>query len=80
MRFSGSIDNEINLRYLHMISAVKIDNLHANQIKLDSPHLHWQQTVLEERDVLERLIRVNQNYKTNLQHSLNRNKKFNIPE
>ena len=71
MRHRGTIDNDIKKRYLHMISAVKIDNLHANQIQLDSPHLHWQQTVLEERDVLERLIRVNQRYKTNLQHSIN---------
>lgn len=40
-------------------------------MRLDSPHLLCHRKVLEDRDVLERLIRVNQAYKTELSHALN---------
>ena len=35
---------------------------------------------LEPRDVLERLIRVNQEYKTSLQHAINLGQPFNVLE
>ena len=57
-----------------MISTVRIDNQHENRNGLDSPHLLCHRLSLEPRDVLERLIRVNQQYKTNLQHALNTEK------
>lgn len=64
-------DRDPTARYLHLLSAAKIDNLHENFEKLDSPHLLSDRTSLAPRDVLERLIRINQKYKTTLVHSLN---------
>jgi hypothetical protein len=57
-------DMDINARYLKLISVSKFDNLHINQTKMDSPHLLCQPSELKSRNVLERLIRINQNYKT----------------
>ena len=71
MRHRGPIDDDISKRYLHMVSSVRIDNLHENKTNQDSPHVHWQRVELKEEEVLERLIRVNQNYKSNIQHALN---------
>ena len=60
---------------------MKVDNLYENTRVRESPHLLCQRTRLEERDVLERLIRVNQAYKTNLQHAINtKDQDFNILE
>ena len=63
--------NSTKTRYLKLISAVKIDNQHLNMDKIDAPHLIDQPTRLAPRDVLERLIRLNQNYKLATQHALN---------
>ena len=50
-------------------------------VALDSPHLLQDRVELENRDVLERLIRTNQDYKTSLQHALNTgNKEYSILE
>ena len=68
---SDKNDRDINLRYLKLLSVVKVDNLHENQLKMDSPHLLSDRLPLEDRDVLERLIRINQSYKTELSHALN---------
>ena len=68
-------DKDINQRYLRLVSTVKIDNLHENQIRLDSKHLLSEMCELEDRDVLERLIRKSQKYKTSLTHALNTGKK-----
>ena len=64
-------DEDFDSRKLTLISVVKVDNLHENKTKLDSPHLIDDRKILEDRDVLERLIRVNQSYKTSLQHATN---------
>ena len=52
-------DRDIKDRYLELLSVVKIDNLHENKLRIDSPHLLLERLPLAERDVLERLIRMN---------------------
>ena len=64
-------DKDMNARYLKLLSIVKIDNQHENIKKPDSKHFFWERKDLEQRDVLERLIRMNQDYKSSLQHALN---------
>ena len=59
------------MRYLKLLSAVKIDNLHENRDQLNSSHIHDDRCPLEDEVVLEKLIRMNQAYKTNLTHALN---------
>ena len=59
-------DQDKSQRYLKLISSVKIDNLHVNTQNLDSPHLFFEPETLATEDVLERLIRQNQSYKTGL--------------
>ena len=59
MRSHDPEDKDIESRYLKLISVVKIDNLHENKSKIDSPHLLLERLTLEKRDVLERLIRMN---------------------
>ena len=39
--------------------------------KLDSNHLLQDKSILEGRDVLDRLIRMSQDYKTSLEHAVN---------
>ena len=51
-------------------STVKIDNLFENSHQRDSPHLLLQPLVFANRDVLDRLMRMNQDYKRYVQHSL----------
>ena len=58
-------------RHLKLISVVKVDNLYENLVKLDSQHMFFQRLYLAPKDVLERLIRMNQNYKTGMQHAFN---------
>lgn len=65
------LDQSVEARYLKLISSVKIDNEYENMRKRDSPHMIMQPLPLEQRDVLERLIRMNQSYKTSLQHAIN---------
>jgi len=52
-------DLDVSARYFKMLSAVKIDNLHENKKFRDSPHLLLDRKPLPNRDVLERLIRLN---------------------
>ena len=59
-------DTDFDSRYLELISVVKVDNLHENVTELHSPHMLSDVKHLNEKQVLERLIRVNQSYKTNL--------------
>lgn len=74
-------DSDVDARYLKLLSVVKVDNLHENIAQLDSNHYFTDRAFLEPRDVLERLIRTNQEYKTSLQHALNTgNKRHNILE
>lgn len=58
-------------RRLVLMSSVKIDNEFENMVKQDSPHMILQPVPLEHEDVLERLIRMNQNFKSTLQHAIN---------
>ena len=49
--------------------------------RLDSHHFLLDRIPLENRDVLERLIRTNQDYKVSMQHAINRkDKNFKILE
>ena len=66
MDHKGIFDDNPKNRYLKLISAAKVDNLHENQDVIDSDHLLVQRKQLEDRNVLERLIRANQMYKTSL--------------
>ena len=50
-------------RMLKLISATKVDNLFENRTNLDSKHMFLHRCYLEPRDVLERLIRMSQDYK-----------------
>ena len=64
-------DKNVNARYLKLISAVKIDNEFENIYQLSSPHMIDDAVCLETRNVLERLIRINQDYKVSTLHALN---------
>ena len=59
MKFTDPNDEDFSTRYLELLSAVKVDNLHENSNELNSRHLLAERYILEDRDVLERLIRVN---------------------
>ena len=63
-------------RKLKLISVCKIDNLHTDKYKTDSPHYFKQPYTLQTNEVTERLIRMNQNYKTAMQHALNLNEEY----
>ena len=39
--------------------------------KADSPHYFKEPYIMHDKNVMERLIRMNQNYKTAMQHALN---------
>ena len=76
---SDPTDSDPDKRYMKVVSVSKIDNLHTNKHRLNAVHLLHEPFTLEPRDVLERLIRVNQLYKTSLQHAINLgDKKFNL--
>ena len=50
-------------------------------VSLNSPHFFSDRVELEPRDVLERLIRMNQEYKTATVHAFNQGRKdFNLLE
>jgi len=57
---------DTSTRKLTLVSSVKIDNEFENLDKRDSPHMIMQPLPLEHEDVLERLIRMNQSYKTSI--------------
>ena len=63
----------IESRYLRLMSVVKVDNMHQNMTELDSPHLIDDPQILEIDDVLNRIVRISQNYKVSLVHGLNLN-------
>ena len=63
-------DENIDARYLKLVSSVKLDNEYENMTKMDSPHMMDHPVSLQSRDVLERLIRTNQHYKVKLCHAL----------
>ena len=63
--------NDISTRYLKLVSSVKIDNEYENMRERNSPHMIMQPAPLEHRDVLERLVRMNQEYKCSLLHAIN---------
>ena len=63
---------------MKLISCAKVDNLFVNMNKRDSPHVILHPPTLESRDVLERLIRLNQRYKVELQHALNLKHDYNL--
>ena len=64
-------DEDYDARSLKLLSAVKVDNLFENMKQRDSPHLILDKQVVASRDVLDRLIRRNQAYKTSLVHAMN---------
>ena len=68
---SSTRKNKRENRKLKLVSSVKIDNEFENMRRRDSPHMIMQPIPLEHRDVLERLIRMNQNYKMSIQHAIN---------
>ena len=72
MKTGDPLDKDESKRYLKLLSCVKIDNLHENIDQLNSSHIHDDRHPLEDEMVLPRLIRMNQAYKTNLTHALNR--------
>ena len=79
IRTTDPKDEDINARYLELVSAVKIDNEHKNFYRLDSNHFLDQPVELLSNDILERLIRTNQQYKVGLQHALNlKDKSFSL--
>jgi len=63
----GDLESKkMSTRKLKLVSSVKIDNEFENIDKRDSPHMIMQPLPLEHEDVLERLIRMNQSYKTSI--------------
>ena len=64
-------DKDIDQRYFKLISAVKVDNLFENLNDLDSPHIMLDCKRLEQNDTLWRLMRMIQNYKTEISHARN---------
>ena len=58
-------------RKLRLLSAVSIDNLHTDMKQADSKHFFMHPVNLDTGHVVERLIRMNQNYKLDMQHALN---------
>jgi len=64
-------DKIVEARYLKLLSSVKVDNLFENMHTCDSKHLLLDREPQETRDVLERIIRMNQHYKTELVHAMN---------
>ena len=60
IRTTDPLDEDIDARYLELISAVKIDNEHKNFRRLDSNHLLEEPVEFSKNNVLERLIRKNQ--------------------
>ena len=57
MQSTDPEDKEPSSRYLKLISTVKVDNSYENLQQLDSNHFFSDKSVLESRDVLDRLIR-----------------------
>lgn len=56
-------DKDPDARYLKLVSVSKIDNLHVNKLRMDVPHMIHHPMYLRARNVLARLIRINQSYK-----------------
>ena len=71
MQTTDEYDYDPEQRFLKLISVCKIDNQHTDVTRHDSPHFYHQPFSLNSRDVIERLIRANQNYKIKLQHAMN---------
>lgn len=65
---------ESDRRYLKLISVCKIDNLYTDMNKQDSHHFFYEPFYVPPKDVVERLIRINQNYKVTIQHAINQGK------
>mmetsp|Transcript_27051 Transcript_27051/g.36148 ORF Transcript_27051/g.36148 Transcript_27051/m.36148 type:complete len:117 (+) Transcript_27051:123-473(+) len=58
-------------RKLQLLSVVSIDNLHTDVKRADSKHFFMHPENLDTGHVVERLIRMNQNYKRDMRHALN---------
>ena len=71
MRTTDPDDKDSAKRYLKLLSAVKVDNQHENMTQLDSNHYLLDKKLNQPRDVLDRLIRMSQDYKTSLFHAVN---------
>ena len=68
----GDLESEDeSKRFLSLKSVVKVDNLYTDFYRNDSPHYFHQPYSLRTDQVRERLIRMNQNYKTVMQHAMN---------
>ena len=73
------LDQNIESRFLRLISVAKVDNMHQNSVTLDSKHLIDEAKQLSSEDVLNRLCRKSQSYKIGLVHALNtRNNNYNL--
>ena len=64
-------DKSVDARYLELISVAKVDNEFRNIHNIDSPHMIDDPNQLQQNDVIERLIRMNQQYKVGLTHAIN---------
>ena len=71
MRSYDDQDLDPSQRYLKLLSVCKIDNLHTNLVKRDSPHFYDDPYLLDSSDVTSRLIRMNQKYKMAMMHAIN---------
>ena len=67
---------------MELISCVKLDNMFINLNNIDCGHANKDPVVLKETQILERLIRRCQKYKSNLTHAINSKSgaEFNILE
>ena len=52
-------DEDPTKRGLELVSVCRIDNLHTDVVKPDSPHFFYEPYVIENKYVTERLIRMN---------------------
>ena len=64
-------DPETGEPFMKLISVCRIDNLHTDVDRADSPHYFKQPYTLKPNKVTERLIRLNQHYKSALRHAIN---------
>ena len=58
-------------RELTLVSATKLDNMHANMKRCDTPHLLWEPVRYQPSEVMQRLMRLNNQYKTEIHHAMN---------
>ena len=68
---TGKVKSASKKPYLKLISVCKVDNLHTDTTKVNSSHYYHDPFYLPPDYVTDRLIRMNQNYKIDMQHAIN---------